>query len=147
MADLKVIKRSGVSTAIPDLAELSGWIISGAVTTGDKKALVRVGPKLAGHNIVSVAAAVLTASSSGTPTIQIARGRQSAPGSAHTWVDVLSTRITIDQGEYDSKDATTAAVIDTANDDLALGDLLRIDVDVAGTGAQDLIISIDTQKP
>lgn len=147
MADLKIVKRSGGWTAIPDLSGLSAMVISGAITTGDGKAYIRIGPKLNGHNIVSVSAAVTTTSSSGTPTIQIARGRQSAANSAHTFADVLSTRITIDQGEYDSKDATAAAVIDTSNDDLATGDLLRIDVDVAGTGAQNLIITIETQKP
>lgn len=147
MADLRQVIRSGAKTAIPDLSGFSAMVISGAITTGDGKAYIRVGPKLNGHNMVSVAAAITTTSSSGVPTIQIARGRQASAGSAHTFVDTLSTRITIDAGEYDSKDAAAAAVINTSNDDLATGDLLRIDVDVAGTGAQNLIITIETQKP
>ena len=47
---------------------------------------------------------------------------------------MLSTLLTIDINEWDSKDATAAAVIDTSNDDVNTGDLLRIDIDVAGTG-------------
>lgn len=147
MAELKQVIRDGTKTAIPNLAGLSAMVISGAITTGEGKAYIRIGPKLNGHNIVSVAAGISTASSSGVVTVQIARGRQAAPGSAHIWVDVLSTPITIDAGEYDSKDATTVAVINAASDDLALGDLLRIDVDVAGTGAQNLVITIEAQRP
>lgn len=107
---------------------------SGAITTGDGKAYVRIPSSLNGMNIVSVAASLTAPSTSGTPTIMIARGRQAAAGTAHAFVDVLSTAITIDANEYDSKDATTAAVINTSNDDLATGDLIRVDVDGVGSG-------------
>jgi hypothetical protein len=60
---------------------------------------------------------------------------------------MLSTRITIDANEYDSKDATTAAVIDTSNDDVATGDVIRIDVDVAGTGTKGLNVTLSFQTP
>lgn len=105
-----------------------------AVTTGDGKRFFRIPAELNGMNLVSVGADVVVTSSSGLPTIQIARGRQSNPTSAHSFVDMLSTRITIDVGQYDSKDATTPAVIDGSNDDVATGDILRIDYDVSGTG-------------
>ena len=51
--------------------------------------------------------------------------------------DMLSTRITIDASEFTSYTAA-AAVIDTGNDDVATGDLIAVDVDVAGTGAKGL---------
>jgi hypothetical protein len=55
---------------------------------------------------------------------------------------MLSTRITIDASEWDSKDAATAAVINTSNDDVSEGDLIRIDIDVTGTGSQGLFVTL-----
>lgn len=121
---------------------------SAAITTGDGKAYVRIPSSLNGMNIVNVAASLTAPSTSGTPTIQIARGRQSSATSAHTFVDVLSTAITIDANEYDSKDATTAAVINTANDDIATGDLIRVDVDGVGSGPTAVLtVTIGFQLP
>jgi hypothetical protein len=114
------------------------------VTTGDGKAYFRIPTALDAYNLLSASAAVLSASTSGTVTIQISRGRQASAGVAHTFVDMLSTRITIDANEYDSKDAT-ASVVDIANDDLLAGDVLRIDVDVAGTSAAGLLVSMTFQ--
>lgn len=118
-----------------------------ALTTGDGKAYFRIPPALNGMNIVSVGASVLAKSTSGNPTIQIARGRQANATSAHTFADVLSTRITIDANDFDSKDAGTPPVIDTSNDDLLTGDLIRIDVDVAGTGTTGLFVTLQAQLP
>lgn len=109
-----------------------------ALTTGDGKAFFRVPSTIDGFNLVGVAASVSTTSSSGNPTIQIHNVTQTA--------DMLSTRITIDAGELDSKDAAPA-VIDTSNDDVATGDKLRIDVDVAGTGAKGLIVELQFAAP
>lgn len=117
------------------------------VTTGDGKMETRIPPSLNGMNITGVSCNVLTTSSSGTPTIQLARGRQSSATSAHSFVDVLSTRVTIDASEYDSKDATTASVVNTSNDDVATGDVLRFDVDVTGTGTRGLICNVELQLP
>ncbi len=117
------------------------------VTTGDRKACVTIPSTMNGMNIVEVGANVYTTSTSGTPTIQIARGRQSSATSAHSFVDVLSTRITIDANEYDSKDATTAPVINTANDDLATGDLICGDIDVTGTGTKGLSFRVVARLP
>lgn len=117
------------------------------VTTGDGKQYFRIPPELNGMNLVGCGASVLVTSSSGTPTIQIARGRQANATSAHSFVDMLSTRITIDVSEYDSKDATTQPVIDGANDDVLTGDLIRIDVDVAGTGTTGLFVTLSFRLP
>lgn len=105
-----------------------------ALTTGDGKAYLRINSLLNGLNLTAVAAHVTTVSSSGIPTIQIANVTDTQ--------DMLSTKLTIDQSEKDSKDATAAAVIDTAHDDVATGDELRIDVDVAGTGTKGLIVDL-----
>lgn len=121
---------------------------NGAVlATGDGQAYVRVPESANGMNIISVAAEVVTKSTSGNPTIQIARGRQPNATTIHTFADTLSTALTIDANDWDSKDAATPAVINTSNDDLATGDLLRVDVDTAGTGTKGLIVIINAQLP
>ena len=129
--------------------EIAVQVIDGAtvLTVGDGKAYVRIPASLNGYNLVAVAASVIAKSTSGLPTVQIARGRQANATTAHAFVDTLSTLITIDANEFDSKDATTAAAINAANDDLATGDLLRIDVDVAGTGTTGLMVNLTTQLP
>ncbi len=110
-----------------------------ALTVADGQAYYRVPSALNGMNLVEVAAAVTTASSSGLPTIQLANVTDA--------VDMLSTKLTIDANETDSKDATTASVIDTTKDDVATGDMLRVDVDVAGTGTKGLIVCLAFQLP
>lgn len=110
-----------------------------AITTGDGKAYFRVPSTFNGMNLVAVAAALTTASSSGLPTVQIANVTDA--------VDMLSTKLTIDATELDSKDATTAAVIDASHDDVATGDMLRIDIDVSGTGAKGLMVELQFRLP
>lgn len=110
-----------------------------AITTGDGKAHMFIPTLLGGHNLVAAHAGVTTVSSSGTPTIQIANVTQAA--------DMLSTRITIDASEKTSYTAAAAPVIDAANDDVATGDELRIDVDVAGTGTKGLIVMLTFEAP
>lgn len=109
------------------------------LTTGDGKVHFFIPPELNGYNLVDADAAVSTVSSSGTPTIQIANVTDS--------VDMLSTLITIDVSEKTSYTAAIAPVINTATDDVATGDNLRIDVDVAGTGAKGLTIILSFQLP
>jgi hypothetical protein len=98
-------------------------------------------------NVISVHSQVIVKSTSGTPTVQVARGRQASPTSDFTYSDVLSTLSTIDANEYDSSTAATAMVVNASNDDLATGDVLRVDVDVAGTGTTGLQVTIECQLP
>jgi len=85
----------------------------------------RVPAALNGWNLTSVAASVSTAGTTGTCDIQVRNKTQAA--------DMLSTKITIDTTETDSSTAATPAVIDTANDDVATGDQIVIDVDAIHT--------------
>ncbi len=110
-----------------------------SLTTGDGKAYFVVPADLNGMNLVDADAAVITYSSSGTPTIQIYNLTQTA--------DMLSTRITIDANEYTSYTAEAAAAIDASNDDVATGDILRIDCDVAGTGTKGLVVILTFETP
>lgn len=126
--------------ALPRIFSISVTDPQGAaLTVGNGQAYIRIPVTLNGYNLTGVAAHVTTASTSGLPTIQIRNVTDA--------VDMLSTRITIDANEKDSSTAATAAVINTANDDVATGDELRIDVDVAGTGTKGLIVDLTFTKP
>ncbi len=112
---------------------------SSSIFTGDGKAYFNIPPELNGFNLVDADACVTTASSSGTPTIQI--------NNVTDTVDMLSTRITIDANELTSYTAAAPPVINASFDDVATGDQLRIDVDVAGTGTTGLRVILSFQLP
>ncbi len=108
--------------------------------TGDKKATFRVDQRLAGMNIVDVHAEVDTAGTTGTLDIQLRNVTQTA--------DILSTKLTIDSGETGSDTAAAPAVINAAEDDLTLNDVIAIDVDVIHTtAAKGLLITIGCRLP
>ena len=109
-----------------------------ALTTGDGKAYWRVPSTINAYNLVDVEMAVTTASTSGNPTVQIHNVTDTA--------DMLSTSLTIDANYTDSSTAT-AAVINTSTDDVATADMLRIDIDAAGTGTKGLMVELTFQLP
>ena len=110
-----------------------------ALTVADGLTHFTVPAELNGMNLISVGAHVYTVSSSGLPTFQIHNLTDA--------VDMLSTAITIDATENDSKDATTPPVINTAADDVATGDVIRFDCDGAGTGTKGMEIRMGFRKP
>lgn len=115
------------------------------VTTGDGAAYFVVPASMDGWNLVSVEASNLTAAATGsgseTTDIQVHNLTQAA--------DMLSTKLTIDEDEFNSSTAAAAAVIDTSNDDVATGDRLRIDLDdvPSTTGGTGLVATLGFQKP
>ncbi|MFH1110991.1 MAG: hypothetical protein V1790_17600 [Planctomycetota bacterium] len=119
------------------------------VATGDGKIYSVVPPGLNGMNLVGVKAQVITASTSGVPTVQITRCAYAATGNACSGVgdDMLSTRMTIDINENSTTSAAAAAVIDATKDDVATDQIIRVDVDVAGTGTKGLIVTLIFQLP
>lgn len=94
-----------------------------ALNAGDDAFRFRIPQAVDGWNISSVA--LSRKSGTGLLTIQI---RNVTDG-----VDVLSTKLTVDSGETDSSTAATPAVINVANDDVAVNDQFAIDVDDAGS--------------
>jgi len=93
-----------------------------------------------GMDLVAVHAEVITAGTTGTTDIQIHNLTQA--------VDMLTTKITIDSTETGSDTAATPAVIDTANDDVATNDVIRIDVDaISTTAAKGLIVTLTFKLP
>lgn len=119
------------------------------VTTGDGKFYFKITSELNGMNLIAVDAHVITVSSSGAVNVDLARCAAVATGNAcsGTVADMLSTNLTIDANEEKSSTAATPAVIDTANDDVATNQIIRVDVDGAGTGTQGLIVTLSFQLP
>jgi hypothetical protein len=83
-----------------------------------------------GLSLVGIEAYVTTVSSAGIVQCQI--------HNVTDGVDILSTRVQVDAGEFSSKDAATQPVINAANAVATWGEQWRIDVDAAGTGATGL---------
>lgn len=108
----------------------------GAITTGDGKTYIAIPAEFNGLNLVGCSAHVSTVSSSGIPTVQLRRVRSGASA------DMLTTKLTIDANEKDSSTAATSMAIDTANDDVLTGDEIHVDIDVAGTGAKGLVVTL-----
>lgn len=122
--------------------KIAHWRVINAgetLTIGDGKDYFVVPAELNGYNLVSAHAAVDVVSSSGTPTVQLRNVTDS--------VDMLSTRITIDESEFTSYTASAAPVIDTTKDDVATGDRIACDVDVAGTSTKGLVVIMTFQLP
>ena len=125
-----------VLTGIPEKAtECIGISVvseSTTLTTGTAKRTFRMPFAL---TLTAVRASLSTASSSGTPTVDINEGGTT----------ILSTKLTIDANELTSTTAATAAVIS----DTALADdaEITIDIDVAGTGAKGLKVYINGYRP
>jgi hypothetical protein len=110
-----------------------------ACTIQDGVGYFRVPIELNGYNLNSVGAAVITAGTTGSMSIQVHNKTDA--------VDMLSTKLTIDSEETDSKTAATPAVINTSYDDVVTGDLLRIDIDtIHSTPASGLLVCLGFKK-
>jgi hypothetical protein len=115
------------TTTLPVALVIAASDETTALTTGTAKATFRMPFAM---TLTAVRASLTTASSSGTPTIDINEN-----GST-----ILSTKLTIDASEKTSTTAAAAAVIS----DTALADdaEITIDIDVAGTGAAGLKVTL-----
>jgi len=111
------------------------------LTTGDDFAGFYwcVPESLNGYDITDVDFWVTTVSSSGLPSFAIYNVTDS--------VDILSVNCTIDASEFTSYTATTSPTINTSNDSIATGDLIRFDCDAAGTGTKGCGVILVVEKP
>ena len=111
-----------------------------AVATGDGQFYIHIPLALNSMNLVYAHAEVITAGTTGTLDVQVANVTDG--------VDMLSTKLTVDSGETGSDTAAAPAVINTARDDVATNDQLRIDVDAVPTTAPlGLIVTLGFQLP
>jgi hypothetical protein len=112
-----------------------------ALTTSDV-VYYRIPAALNGMNLVSVSATNGTgaagSSSSGNPTFTVRNVTDNQ--------QMLSTSLTIDATEYTSATAT-AAVIDTAKDDVVTDDLIEVAVTTSGTGTTYAAVTMGYQIP
>jgi hypothetical protein len=100
------------------------------VATGTDQALIHVP---FARKLTAVHAEVATAGTTGVSTFDINRNGTS----------MLSTKLTIDSAETGSDTAATAAVIDAAQDDTSVNDVITIDVDgVSTTAPKGLVITM-----
>lgn len=123
---------------IPVLVHVKVFDDSTAVSAGDDKRRLVVTDDLGGTFLRSAHATVTTSGSSATE-IQVHNITNSD--------DLLSTTTTIDSGDTSSYDATTPHVVDATGDPqtnyITRGDVLRVDVDTAGTGAKGLEVLLE----
>ncbi len=107
---------------------------------GDGAFLFAIPSDLNGLHLADAQAFVSTVgATSGGMTVQIENTTAA--------VDMLSTPITIDNGEFTSYTAAVPPVVDTGNDQVSTGDILAVDVDaIPGTGGEGLgvILSFDS---
>lgn len=115
----------------------AGVFVSGALSTGDGKGFIMIPSHLNGKNLSAVYAGVGTAPTDATLNVQIHNVTDAA--------DMLSTVLSIDSTEKTSQTAATPAVIDTGADDVATGDILRVDIDQVGStvAGSDLTVTLE----
>lgn len=97
-----------------------------------------------GMSLTKVESYVTTVSSSGLVSVQLERRDNEGAGGAD---NMLSTVLSIDASERNSKTAATPAVIDTANDDVAWGDHVKWVVTATGSGAKGLGLMVTFELP
>jgi hypothetical protein len=109
--------------------------------TGDGFAYLLVPAGYNGLVLSGVRLAVADAGSVGTTSVQI--------HNVTAAVDMLSTVVSIDTAETSSDTAATPPVIDTANDDVATNDLLRVDIDSVHSSvpADGLFLQLEFSAP
>lgn len=140
LSDIKD-KLQDIADSVPTTRVVTFEVFKAGVNTatGDGKYFFEVPADLNSMNLTGVRAWVGSAGTTGTTDIQIHNLTDAS--------DMLSTKITIDSGETSSATAAAAAVIDTAEDDVATLDMIRIDVDaVASTPATGLYVALEFQN-
>jgi len=130
-SDIKVPSQKAVKTYADTIAKRSVIMIVIDYTTdcsvGNGKGYFLVPDILNGFSLSAVMARTMTPGITGTMDIQIRNETK--------LVDMLTTKMTIDSTEYDTSTAATPAVIDTSNDEVAVYDLIAVDIDAIHTTA------------
>lgn len=106
------------------------------LATGDRQAWIKIPADIAGLDLVSVEADVVTAPTGAALSIQVRNVTQAA--------NILSTALTIDATETSSDTAATPPVIDTSEDDMTDGDIIAIDIDQVGSSepGENLLVTL-----
>jgi len=121
-----------------------------ALAVGDTSGMFRVPAEMNGMVLVSDAVQVGTVSSVNNPTFKVEKFRLSAAATRDAAVQMLSTNLTIDATEYDSKDAATPAVISAVAGaaTVSTGDTIKAScVTEAGTGTKGGAVTLGFRSP
>jgi hypothetical protein len=141
----RVVTPDGLAGSVfgEKVAELVVFDFATDTAIGDGKFYFVIPSSLNGMNLVGVAGQVIIAGTTNATNVDLARCAVTTSGNtcSGTVDDMLSTNLTIDSGENSSADAAAAAVIDATKDDVATGQIIRVDVDaVSTTAAKGLIV-------
>ena len=142
--------RANAPDGIPVLVHLKVFDDTTAATTGDDARRFVVTDDLDGTRLRSAHFSVSTESTSGTLQMQMVNLTSGT-------VDLLSTPTRIDASETTSYTASTLHVVETGTivvgsstihtNYMSRGDVLRVDVDAAGTGAKGLEALLEFGPP
>lgn len=114
----------------PQLIVMDVYPAGSTIYTGDGQANLIIDARYNGWYIASPNAHVFTASSSGTPTVQI----RNVTTTNNVLKEAPEGRMIIDINEYDTVDGASQPSVNTLYNQVATKDQITIDVDVAGTG-------------
>lgn len=138
---------------MPVLVHLKIFTDTTTVTTGNDARRFVVTDDLGGTRLRSAHATVTTASTSGTIALQVVNLNGPVTGT----VDLLSPVTSIDANEFTSYTGTVPHVVNTGTipfnggtfptNYIQRGNVLRIDVDAAGTGAKGLEALLEFGPP
>jgi len=98
-------------------------------------------PELNGAILINASCYIYSPSTVGVVTVQLARARRTSPTNSPPFYDILTTKMTINQGEYSSTDAVPP-VIGSTYRDMLTRDIIRIDVDASGTLTKGLDVGL-----
>lgn len=131
------IHLSNTVTPSPEPVQVLATGYTTDVTVEDGAGYFHVSPALHGKQLVTIHAAVITAGTGGPTSIQIHNLTQGN--------DMLTTQLTIDDGETGSDTAATAGVIGPVNSFVSDNDMLRIDVKAVSptTAPQGLLVTME----
>lgn len=107
------------------------------VSAGNGKAVIGIPYEFNGLNLTRAEAFISSLSVSGDISVQIRNATNA--------VDMLTSNIFIDQGDFTSFISTSPSVINAATRSVATGDRIAIDVDSAGSGALGLGVILTFQ--
>jgi hypothetical protein len=106
------------------------------LTSGDGKIYIPIDATLDGREIKAVSARISTVSALGPVTVMLRRVRDGIS------TDLLTTAITIDEGEKSSEDAVTPPAIDATTNPVVTDDENWVDVDAHGTYVKGLTVTV-----
>ena len=140
-ASAAVVAQSKASDA-SSAAEIKTAILkiyreASAISAGDGAMFIAIPNTLNGKDLISCGGHLYTAATSGVVEVML--------HNVESAVDILSSKLTWDTTEKDTSTAASQAVIDTNNDNVLVGESIRVDIDSAASGAKGMELRLTFQ--